>query len=311
MTSPRLDPARLASSSAALRGYLAGLSNSPDRQFEDFTMAVLSQNHPRALRVPKPSDLDQISAERSVAIYKERFGNATGMTFVLVGSFAVDELKPLLARYLGGLPSAPLQPHFRDVGIRYPTGDIDKTLEKGSDNSALTIIFSGERPYSPPETLKLSALTEVLRLRVIDRIREELGTSYSPGVMSQFTNIPVGQYALRFSIGCAPEQIDTVESTVDEIISALQAKGPTPAELEKVTRTWLNEYDARVRTNEYWSERLRNRALDPKLDDEGSDYVARVRALTVADVQAAAATYADGRNRVRLILASEPSAFNR
>ncbi len=311
MTAPRLDPARLASNSAALKGYLAGLTNSPDRQFEDFTMSVLSQNHPRALRVPKPSDLDQISAERSVAIYKERFGNATGMTFVLVGSFTADEIKPLVARYLGGLPSAPLDPHFRDLGLRYPPGDIDRTLAKGSDNSAVTIIFSGERPYSPAETLRLSALTEVLRLRVIDRIREELGTSYSPGVMSQFTNIPVGQYALRFSIGCAPDQISIVERAVDDIIGALQEKGPTTAELEKVTRTWLNEHDARIRTNEYWSERLQNRALDPNLDDEGSDYVARVKALTPADVEAAARTYADGKNRVRLILASEPSAFNR
>jgi zinc protease len=246
-----------------------------------------------------------------VAIYKERFGNATGMTFVLVGSFTADEIKPLVARYLGGLPSAPLDPHFRDLGLRYPPGDIDRTLAKGSDNSAVTIIFSGERPYSPAETLRLSALTEVLRLRVIDRIREELGTSYSPGVMSQFTNIPVGQYALRFSIGCAPDQISIVERAVDDIIGALQEKGPTTAELEKVTRTWLNEHDARIRTNEYWSERLQNRALDPTLDDEGSDYVARVKDLTPADVEAAARTYADGKNRVRLILASEPSAFNR
>ncbi len=146
---------------------------------------------------------------------------------------------------------------------------------------------------------------------MIDRIREELGTSYSPGVMSQFTNIPVGQYALRFSIGCAPDQISIVERAVDDIIGALQEKGPTTAELEKVTRTWLNEHDARIRTNEYWSERLQNRALDPNLDDEGSDYVARVKALTPADVEAAARTYADGKNRVRLILASEPSAFNR
>ena len=160
-----------------------------------------------------------------MAIYKERFGNATGMTFVLVGSFTVDEIKPLAARYLGGLPSAPLDPHFRDVGLRYPPGDIDRTLAKGSDNSAVTIIFSGERPYSPAETLKLSALTEVLRLRVIDRIREELGTSYSPGVMSQFTNIPVGQYALRFSIGCAPDQISIVERAVDDIIGGAAGQG--------------------------------------------------------------------------------------
>jgi hypothetical protein len=63
----------------------------------------------------------------------------------------------------------------------------------------------------------------------------------------------------------------------------------------------LNEQDARIKTNDYWSEHLRDRALDPDLDDEGPAYVTRVNALTAADVQAAA-LYADPANRVRLAL---------
>lgn len=311
LTSPRLDPARLESNRAALKGYLASMSNSPQRQFEDFTMAVLSQDHPRAPRVPKPGDLDQVNAERSVAMFRERLGNAAGMTFVLVGSFSIPEVKPLVARYLGGLPSSPREAHFRDVGVRYASGGIDRTLQKGSGNSAVTVIYSGQRPYSAGEALRLEALTEVLRLRIIDRIREELGTSYSPGVVSQFGKVPVGEYALRFWVACTPDEADTVGRTIDGIIGALQANGPTAAELEKVTRTWLNEHDARTKTNQYWSNRLRTRALDPGLDDEESDVVARVRALSAADVQAAARTYADGANRVRLLLEPEPVGVGR
>ena len=136
-------------------------------------------------------------------------------------------------------------------------------------------------------------------------------SAYSPGVSSQFTNVPVGQYALRFGIGCAPDQVPIVERTIDEIITALQTTGPSASELEKVTRTWLNEHDARARTNEYWADRLRDRALDPALDDEGPDYVSRVKALTAADVQAAARTYAVTANRARLVLVSEPVAMGR
>ena len=175
----------------------------------------------------------------------------------------------------------------------------------------MTIVYSGERPYSALERLRLASLTEVLRLRVIDRIREELGSAYSPGVLSQFAKVPVGQYALRFGIGCAPDQVPIVERAIDEIIAGLQAKGPTPGELEKVTRTWLNEHDARVNSNEYRVDRLRERALDAELDDEGSDYVARVKALTTADVQAAARTYAGPANRATLVLTSEPVAMGR
>jgi zinc protease len=195
------------------------------------------------------------------------------------------------------------------VGIRYPDGDIERTLRAGTDNSALTIVYTGEHAYSPEAKLQLDALTEVLRLRVIDRVREELGSSYSPGVVSKFAKVPVGQYALRFGIGCAPDQVPVVERAIDEIIQKLQEGGPTAAELEKVTRTWLNEHDARVKTNDYWSDRLRQRALDPALDDEGDDYVARVKALTGADVRAAAKTYASDANRARLVLASEGASL--
>jgi zinc protease len=311
MTAPNLDTARFEANRTAVKGYLASFWNSPMNQYDDFTAGVLSQGHPRAPRVPKAVDLDRVNPERSVAIYKERFGNAYGFTFVLVGSFAVADVKALVTQYLGGLPASTREARFHDVGLRYPKGEIERTLQTGSDNSAVTIVYSGERPYSAIERLKLAALTEVLRLRVIDRIREELGSAYSPGVSSQFTNVPVGQYALRFGIGCAPDQVPIVERTIDEIITALQTTGPSASELEKVTRTWLNEHDARARTNEYWADRLRDRALDPALDDEGPDYVSRVKALTAADVQAAARTYAVTANRARLVLVSEPVAMGR
>ncbi len=183
-------------------------------------------------------------------MFRDRLGNAAGMTFVLVGSFSIAEVKPLVARYLGGLPSSPREAHFRDVGVRYPPGNIDRTLQKGSDNSAVTVIYSGVHPYSVGAALKLEALAEVLRLRVVDRIREELGTSYSPGVVSQFTNVPVGEYELRFWVACSPDEAPSVGRTIDGIIRAVQENGPTAAELAKVTRTWLNEHDARTKTNQ-------------------------------------------------------------
>jgi zinc protease len=217
-------------------------------------------------------------------------------------------MRPLVARYLGGLPTSKREARFRDVGVRYPSGHIERVLQKGSGNRALAIVYSGQRPYSSAEKLKLDALTEVLTLRVIDRIREDLGSAYSPGVDSRYTKVPVGEYALRFSIGCATQDMPAIERAVDGIVGDLQDHGPTPGELEKVTRTWLNEHDARSKTNGYWAGRLRIRMLDPGLDDAGADYVARVSALSAADVQAAARTLTSGANRVRLVLEPERGA---
>ena len=102
LTAPHLDAARFEANRTALKGYLASLWNSPLNRYEDFTMDMLSGGHPRAPRVPKAADLDQVDPARSVAMYRERFGNADGMTFVLVGSFEIAGMKPLMARFLGG-----------------------------------------------------------------------------------------------------------------------------------------------------------------------------------------------------------------
>ena len=310
LTAPRLDQERFEASRTALKGLATSAWNSPEQQWEDFRQAVLTQDHPRAPRLPKPADYDQVDPVRSVEIYRERFGNASGMHFTLVGSFSVAEVKPLVGRYLGGLPASKRDARFRDLGVRYPSGRVERVLEKGSGNSALAIIYSGQRPYSPAERLKLSALTEVLTLRAIDRIREQLGSAYSPGVDSRYVKVPVGEYALRLSIGCAAEDVPTIERAVDDIVEDLQDHGPTADELEKVTRTWLNEHDARSKTNGYWAGRLRIRLLDPDLEDDGTDYVARVKALSAADVQAAARVFTSGANRIRLVLKPLPAGLD-
>ena len=149
MTSPRLDVARYDATRSALKGVAASARNSPERQFDDFTQGVLTQDHPRAGRLPQPEDYDKVDPARSVAMYRERFGNASGLTFVIVGSFAVADVKPLAARYLGGLPATKRPAAFRDLGIRFPTGHVDRVLQKGLGNSALAIVYSGLQPFSP------------------------------------------------------------------------------------------------------------------------------------------------------------------
>ena len=53
--------------------------------------------------------------------YKQRFANAADFTFFMVGAFKVDEALPLLARYVGGLPSTGTpSSDFKDLGITFP-----------------------------------------------------------------------------------------------------------------------------------------------------------------------------------------------
>ena len=52
-----------------------------------------------------PELVDQMNLDKSLAFYKDRFSDASDFTFVFVGSFDLAAMKPLVERYLGGLPS--------------------------------------------------------------------------------------------------------------------------------------------------------------------------------------------------------------
>ena len=49
--------------------------------------------------------VETLDRTKMLAFYKQRFSNAADFTFFMVGAFKVDEALPLLAQYVGSLPS--------------------------------------------------------------------------------------------------------------------------------------------------------------------------------------------------------------
>ena len=83
----------------------------PDAAFEDALNAAVTQNHLRA-RPMSPDQVPQMNLDKSLAFYKDRFADASDFTFVLVGSFDLPTIKPLVEQYLGSLPSL----HRKEAG---------------------------------------------------------------------------------------------------------------------------------------------------------------------------------------------------
>ncbi|HYM25332.1 MAG TPA: insulinase family protein [Vicinamibacterales bacterium] len=103
-TAPRADPTVFAAMQQRALALLADQSASPDVLFDQTITAALSGNHPR--RQPlTPATVAQWNLEKSLAFYKARFADASNFTFVFVGSFTLDQIRPLVETYLATLPS--------------------------------------------------------------------------------------------------------------------------------------------------------------------------------------------------------------
>src|SRR5258707_11542576 len=114
-----------------------------DVVFDQAMDSALSKNSLR--RQPEtPATVDKWDLAKSLAFYKARFADASNFTFVFVGSFTPDMLKPFVETYVASLPATRARETWRDAGIALPTGVVEKTIEKGiAPKSEVTIILSG------------------------------------------------------------------------------------------------------------------------------------------------------------------------
>src|SRR5688572_31584554 len=129
-TQPRADKDAFAAQTAQMKTLLANQSVVPGFRFYTELSKALYQHHPRR-HSPTPAMIDQWNLDKSLAFYKDRFADASDFTFYFVGSFDEATLKPLVERYLASLPSLKRKETWKDVGVKSPTGIIEKRVEKG------------------------------------------------------------------------------------------------------------------------------------------------------------------------------------
>ena len=103
-TAPRKDEEAFASLKNRMKAQLESAQANPLSSVGDTLRKVMYNNHPRVINL-KPELVDQIDYDRVIEIYKERFANASDFNFYFVGNIDLEKMKPLIAQYLGALPT--------------------------------------------------------------------------------------------------------------------------------------------------------------------------------------------------------------
>ncbi|QJW92138.1 insulinase family protein [Spirosoma taeanense] len=308
-TQPRKDADVVAGFLSNQRSALQNQINTPtpQRVFQDTVAVTLGNNNPR--RQPlKPADLDKIDLDRALAIYKERFANASDFTFFFVGNFKEEQLKSLVEKYLGGLPTTGKTEKFNDLGIRTPTGQISKTVYRGLDPKAtVQLVFSGDMTWSPEATTQIDALAEVLEIKLIEKLREEESGVYGVSVNGSYSKYPVPRYTFRIGFGCAPENVEKLIAKTQELINDLKQKGAAPADIAKFKAETRRETELQLKDNQFWLGYLQSQYYNGDNPTEILREDELLKQVTVESTQSAANKYF-GNNFIRLVLMPEKKA---
>jgi zinc protease len=286
---------------------LANQTASPDVVFGQTLDAALSGNHPR--RVPEtPETVARWDLNRSLAFYRARFADAGNFTFVFVGSFTPATIRPLVETYIASLPAGRTHETWRDLGIRPPRGVIQRTVEKGiAPKSQVSIVFSGPFVYDDASQMAFEAMSLLLRSRLSDAIRQELGATYSITVDSDIARVPTPEYRVRIDWTCDPAQTASLIQRVFEEVAFVRSTLLTPVQVGRVQDVFLREFERNSQENSYVLNQIVGRyeegdaanvgrALRPQGDIAGLNGYA---------IQLAARNYLDLANYVQVTLMPE------
>ncbi len=298
-TQPRADPTMFTVLTDQLKVALANQRNTPEFAFSEAFASAMWQDNIRA----KPMTLenvDEMSLDKSMAFYRNRFSDASDFTFVFVGSFEPNAIRPLVETYLASLPSTGRKESWRDVGLRRATGIVQRRVMKGIEAKSQTrLVFSGPFEYDQQRRVTVRAMAMVLEGKLREALREDLGGTYGVGVSASYSKIPRPEYSISISFGSSPERADALVDVALSKIADLKANGPDERDVNNIREIMLREYESSSRQNGFF---LREISARYQHGEELADLFALpdfYRKINGPAIQAAAREYF-GANMVRV-----------
>jgi zinc protease len=259
-TAPRFMESSFEGFIARMKGVLDNKAADPDQAIWDTAMVTLANYSPR-VRPWTSKLLDEANLGRMRSIFKDRFGDPGSFTFYFVGNIDPELAKPLMEKYLGGLPKVSRTETWKDNGVRPPVGHVNKTIIRNMKvpKGTVHITYSGTYDYDSFQTrLNLTALKDILQVRYVETIREEEGGTYGAAVMESQKKYPYESYSVTIFFDCDPKNANHLKEIVYNEIEKLKKDGPTEKDYKGVKENKLKAYQENLKQNKYWLDLIRN-----------------------------------------------------
>lgn len=289
--------------------FFARLDATPDAALGNALGGIVSDNDPRFSLQPQEAYMQLSFAALRDAI-GERLANGA-MELALVGDFDEEQSIAMIAATFGALPprEASFAPHAENRDRSFTADRSPRVLtHSGEANQALLrMIWPTRDGEDLREALTLNLLEGVARSLLLDRLREELGQTYSPSASADQSRIYPGWGT--FSVGAAvtPEDLPATRAAVLAVIEQLRTTPVDPDALLRARAPQLESYDNLLKTNSGWMGLVDRAQTQPDRLARFLEGRALLESLTPQDVQAMAQRYLDPAERLEItVLPEEP-----
>jgi len=288
----------------SIRNFFARKDATPASVLNNAIGGIVSDNDPRFTLQSEDAFLALDFATLRDAI-GERLGHGA-IEVALVGDFDEERAIELVARTLGTLPAREdTFGNYADNRDRSFTDErkVHVRYHDGADDQALIRMMWPTRDDADFRASQgLELLERVVRAKLIDVLREELGQTYSPAVNASQSRVYPGWGT--FSVGAAVdvEQVDTTREALRSAIASLRAAPVDDDLLLRARQPYVENYENALKTNRGWM-RLVDRAQSEP--ERIARFVAgedQLKTLTAEDLQALAREFLDPAQALEVVV---------
>ncbi len=288
---PRFDKDMYENMMVRFRERLKNRDANPKTIMKDTLDYIVFQGHPRYWKVDQHF-LDALDYDAINDASLERFQDASDFTFFIVGNIPEDTLKPMVEKYLGSIKDTDRKEKIIDRNIAFPTGKNEYRIPvKMEDNKSTVIIkMQMDVPYNKETVFNQMIISEILKLRYTEEIREKEGGTYGVSVKPVSARFPKGVIGLNVQFDCDPEKADHLKILAYREMEKLQ-QSVKPEDLNKVLLNIKKEHEENEPHNRFWMNALLSYYKNGDKLAKKSFYNDIEEEITTTDIQKAAKAF--------------------
>ena len=290
-----------------MKEMLRNQAANPMRAFSDSLQTTLyGADNPR-LVLMKEENVDKVSYDRVLEIYRDRFQGANDFTFVFVGNFDNDSIRQYICQYLASLPKVKRNDKAVDNHYNIREGQYTTRFQRKMQEPQTAMILYLQSPIK--NTLKnqvvADVLGQVLTMRLIEIVREEMGAAYSVNASCGISKISDGSCRTNIQIYAPvkPEMCDSALLVINQELQKIARDGAEDKYISKVKEYLLKTYTENERKNGTWLSYIEEQDRDQL--DTYTNYQPTVQTVTSDDIAALAKQILEAKNCITVIMLPE------
>lgn len=304
-TAPRFDQTDLDNIKKMYVPYFKNMESDPRYIMGKAYTETLYQNNSRR-QMTSAAQVESVNIPTLASVHNQLFSYADDFRFIIAGNVNIDELKPLVEKYIGSLPTSKKVAYDAvDDGVRMAQGDVTNDFRAKMQQPKVSVYmtYSGDVADNAKNRLIIDLLSRALDSRYLVSIREEKGGTYGVQVYGTTEKHPIEQYSMTIMFDTNEQLADELIEICDAEIKKIAEEGPLADDIAKSKEFLQKNYANVLENNSGWMSAI-NRWYEEGYNYK-DEYLDILQSITLDDVKAFAQKLLNDGNRTLVIMRPE------